>query len=138
MSIFSSVVFLPCGDISATQEFYTRLVGLKLAQQQGGGSVQIYDTGYGYWGFCQYADGRPALGGPQGVCLSLNCADEADVDHQYARLAAVGADIVAPPARHPRFAVYSFFVRDPDGYQVEFQKILLPDQELTGCAGWQA
>ena len=27
-----------------------------------------------------------------------------------------------PPRRHPLFPVYSFFVTDPDGYLVEFQK----------------
>ena len=28
------------------------------------------------------------------------------------------------PARHPKFPVYSFFFSDPDGYLLEFQKIV--------------
>ena len=101
-------------------------------QEQAGGTLRIYDTGYGYWGFCQYPDGRPALSGDKGVCLSLNCADEADVDRFYEKVTALGARVLAAPAMQERFPVYSFFIEDPSGYKVEFQKILLPGQELTG------
>lgn len=132
MAIENSVIFLPCRDIAATHDFYTRVVGLQKVQEQAGGTLHIYDTGYGYWGFCQYPDDRPVLGGPQGVCLSLNCADEADVDRFYARVTEQGARVLAAPAMQERFPVYSFFIEDPSGYKVEFQKILLPDQELTG------
>ena len=90
MAIENSVIFLPCRDIAATHDFYTRVVGLQKVQEQAGGTLHIYDTGYGYLGFCQYPDDRPVLGGPQGVCLSLNCADEADVDRFYARVTEQG------------------------------------------------
>lgn len=132
MAIESSVIFLPCGDIAATHDFYTRIVGLRQVQEQAGGTLRIYDTGYGCWGFCQYPDGRPALSGDKGVCLSLNCADEADVDRFYEKVTALGARVLAAPAMQERFPVYSFFIEDPSGYKVEFQKILLTGQELTG------
>jgi len=29
----------------------------------------------------------------------------------------------APPQKHPRFPVYSFFLSDPNGYTLEYQKV---------------
>lgn len=132
MAIENVVVFFPCNDIEATTRFYTEICGLTKVQEQSGGACRIFDTGYGYLGFCQYSDDRPIPAGPRGMCISFNCRDEADVDRQYQRLLQLGADIVAPPCRQERFPVYAFFARDPDGYKVEFQRILLPDQELSG------
>ena len=34
--------------------------------------------------------------------------------------------------RDRQFPVYAFFLWDPNGYRVEFQRILLEDQQLTG------
>ena len=125
-----SVVFLPCGDIERTRAFYQDLLGLPVAQKQGS-NLYIFDTGYGHWGFCRYADGRRPLSGPQGVCLSLNLPDEADVRAMYERVRG-RCEIYRAPARHPDFPVYSFFALDPDGYLVEFQKIDEPEAEGTG------
>lgn len=132
MAIENSVVFFPCLDIEKTSEFYTEIVGLKLVQSQSGGICRIFDTGYGYFGFCQYDDGRPIPSGPTGVCLSLNCHDEADVDRLYQSISQKDCEIVAAPAYQEKFPVYSFFIKDPNGYKVEFQYILLPDQQLEG------
>ena len=60
MKMTGSVIFLPVKDLARTREFYTQIMGLRLAMVQPGGA-EIYDTGYGYWGFCAYGDGRPAL-----------------------------------------------------------------------------
>ena len=132
MAIENSVVFLPVSDIEATTRFYRDVVGLPLVQEQSGGICRIFDTGYGYWGFCQYPDGRPILSGDVGACLSLNCHDEADVDKQYQRMVARGCKIACPPRKQDNFPVYAFFTRDPEDYKVEFQYILLPDQQLMG------
>ena len=126
------VVFFPCSDIAATSRFYQEVCGLPKVQEQAGGKLHIFDTGYGYLGFCQYDDGRPIPSGPLGMCISLNCADEADVDAHYQRLLEKCADIIMPPSYQEKFPVYACFVRDPDNYKVEFQRILLKDQELTG------
>lgn len=130
MAIENSVVFFPCLDIERTSRFYQETVGLRLAQEQAGGACRIFDTGYGYLGFCQYGDGRPIPAGPTGMCISFNCRDEADVDRQYARLKAAGV-AAGPPVRQAKFPVYAFFIQDPDGYKVEFQRIL-EGAELTG------
>ena len=121
MNVPSSIVFLPCSDIKKTDAFYGGLLGLPLVQKQGP-SLSIYDTGYGYFGFCQYADGRPPLSGPKGVCLSINLADNDAVLARFEELRD-RADVYKAPARHPVFPVYSFFLKDPDSYLVEYQKI---------------
>lgn len=119
MAIQSSVSFYPCSSIQATHHFYSEILGLSLHSDQG--KARIYDTGYGYWGFVEYGDRQP---NPAGLCLSLNCEDPADVDRHYDQLVAKGVHPLAPPHKHPQFPVYSFFLKDPDGYLVEFQKIL--------------
>ncbi len=127
MAIESSVIFFPCKNIKETSNFYTEMVGLKLVQvQEGSSECHIFDTGYGFIGFCQYADGRPIPSGPVGMCISFNCCDEADVDAHYEMVKTKGAEIITPPKKHENFPVYSCFFRDPNGYTVEFQKILLP------------
>ena len=55
----------------------------------------IYDSGYGYLGF---------------------------VEALYEKFK--GMKGITAPRPHPQFAVYSFFIQDPDGYTVEFQKIV--------------
>lgn len=132
MAIENSVVFLPVSDIEKTTHFYRDIVGLPMVQEQSGGICRIFDTGYGYWGFCQYPDGRPLLSGPVGACLSLNCHDEEDVDRQYERMISKGCVIDAKPCKQKNFPVYAFFTKDPDNYKVEFQRILLEDQQLMG------
>ena len=117
----SSVVFLPVSDIDETLKFYRDAVGLKIAQKQGD-SLYIFDTGYGYWGFCQYDDGRKPLSGPKGVCLSLNLSTNEEVMARYEMLKD-SCNVYRKPRMHPKYPVYSFFILDPDGYLVEFQKV---------------
>lgn len=121
MPVVSSVTFLPVTNIERTYDFYVNTLNLKVFQKQGD-NLYIFDTGYGYWGFCQYADGRKPLSGPQGVCLSLNLASNDEVIARYEELKD-RCEIIKAPAIHPDFPVFSFFVRDPDGYTVEYQFI---------------
>ena len=116
----TSVVFLPCGDILKTTHFYHDILKFPIAESQGDNLV-IFDTGYGYWGFCEYTDGRALLSGSQGVCLSVNLKDEDAVRVAYEHLKDQ-CEIYKAPAKHPVFPVYSFFLLDPDGYLVEYQK----------------
>ena len=128
MIITSSVLFLPCTDIRKTLHFYHEVLHLPIAQKQSD-NLYIFDTGYGYWGFCQYKDHRKPLSGPQGVCLSLNLPDNEGVLKMYEQLKDL-CPVYKKPAVHPDFPVYSFFLQDPDGYLVEFQKINDPEQKL--------
>ena len=117
----SSVVFLPCSDIAKTYDFYHGTLGLPVFQKQGD-NLYIFDTGYGYWGFCQYGDGRKPLSGQQGACLSINLDSNEEVLEKYEELRD-HCRVHKAPAMHPVFPVFSFFILDPDDYLVEFQKI---------------
>ena len=116
----TSVVFLPCSNIQATEHFYHDLLGLPIAERQSE-NLLIFDAGYGYWGFCQYHDGREPLSGPQGVCLSINLEGRQAVLDAYEKYR-LRCTVHKEPAEHPQFPVFSFFLLDPDGYLVEFQK----------------
>lgn len=119
----SLVVFLPCSNINKTTEFYRDICGITNIQYQVKGKVHIFDTGYGFIGFCQYDDGRPLLSGDKGVCISFNLKDRNEVDELYLKMLEKNVTISSKPTHHKKFPVYSFFVKDPDGYNVEFQKI---------------
>lgn len=123
MTIESSVVFFPVRDINKTDDFYIHKIGLKsyMVQTSDTSECHIYDTGYGYIGFCQYNDGRTIHGG---LCISFNCSCIEDVDAQYKRIKAMDIPVVQPPQYHDHFPVYSCFFKDPDGYIIEFQKII--------------
>ena len=123
MKITSSILFLPVSDIEKTAVFYTEAVGLIKVQEQSGGICRIFDTGYGYLGFCQYPDRRPAVGGDKGPCLSFNCKSREEVDAQYRRVLGLGCQTLCAPHQSEGFPVYSFLLMDPDGYKVEFQVI---------------
>ena len=116
----SSMIFLPVSDIEKTLVFYRDVIKLPIYMKQSD-TLYVFDTGYGYWGFCQYDDGRKPLSGPKGVCLSINLADCAAVDRKYEESKDT-VDILRKPSRHPIYPVYSFFLQDPDGYLVEYQK----------------
>ena len=120
MKAGTSLIFLPCSDIRETEAFYHDILGLPIEERQSDNLV-IFDTGYGYWGFCQYADGRKPLSGPQGVCLSLNLESEEAVVEAFDRLKDK-CRVHQAPTKHPRFPVFSCFLADPDGYMVELQK----------------
>lgn len=116
--IESMVNFYPCLDINQTTHFYLEMIGLTLYQDQG--KARIFDTGYGYLGFCQYDYSDLATQ----TCISFNLKDQESVDQYYKDLKNKGIEVMTSPQKHPQFEVYSFFARDPNGYKLEFQKIL--------------
>lgn len=111
----SLVVFFQCKNLEKTGAFYCQVCKMKLWLNQPG--CKILDSGYGYLGFVENAD----FVMPSYSCISINCVDVDEVDQQYVRLKQYHP---TQPKKHPNFPVYSFFVKDPDGYYVEFQKII--------------
>ena len=112
----SMVVFYQCHDLSRTDQFYIEKLGMKLWNDQPG--CHIYDSGYGYLGFVE----TPEFKLPSYSCISFNCTDCSEVDRIFENFREDPS--VTCPRKHPHFDVYSFFIKDPDGYTVEFQKIL--------------
>jgi catechol 2,3-dioxygenase-like lactoylglutathione lyase family enzyme len=113
------VTFLPTADLAAVDAFYGDLLGLPLARDQG--VCRIYETSPGaYLGFC---DRGYAVPGEFRVVLTLIVDDLAAA---YDALLSRGAAPEGPPAHSERYAVTSFFVRDPNGYLLELQRFDVP------------
>jgi catechol 2,3-dioxygenase-like lactoylglutathione lyase family enzyme len=118
-AIAQQVVFLDTRDLRRAADFYERVIGLRLARDQG--NVRIYHVcGSAYVGFCQNDDApQPA---PR-VVLTL-VTDQ--VDEWFDRLRQHGVEIVKEPADNPPYRIYNGFARDPSGYLLEIQRFWEP------------
>lgn len=112
------IVFLRAADLEATAQFYEQVLCLPLVREQG--TCRIYRVGAGgYLGFCVHLEPMEA----RGLIATLVTQD---VDGWYQHLLAQGVTIVSPPAYNPKYAIYHFFFRDPDGYLLEIQRFDTP------------
>ena len=116
--ITSNIAFYPCVCIEETEAFYLNIIGLEKVFSSK--KARIFSAVKGHFGFMEYADKKAAEGR---LCLSLNCPSEEYVDKHYKRIISLGAEPLDNPKIHETEPVYSFFVKDPNGYLVEFQKI---------------
>ena len=114
-----SWVYTPALD--ATAEFYTDKLGLECVHAAGGARIFAAGDG-GAIGVCEAFADRVVE--PKGGMISLVVDD---VDAWHARLLEQGVEIESPPQRLERFGIYSFLVRDPNGYRIEFQQFLEPE-----------
>jgi len=125
LPITQQITFLYTRDLAATACFYEQVLGLPLALDQG--SCRIYHVcGGGYFGVCQRDDAPER---PTGVILTLVTPD---VDGWYRHLAQQGVPCERPPAVNPRYNIYHFFLRDPNGYLIEIQRFLDPAWDRAG------
>lgn len=114
-AIEGQITFLPTADLTTTDAFYAGVLGLRLVRDQG--ICRIYATAPGaYLGFCDRGDAVPS---EHRVVLTLLVGD---VKAAFDRAVANGATAVEAPAHSARFAALTGFVRDPNGYLVEFQR----------------
>ena len=103
-------------DLEGTAEFYASILGLSLVLDQG--SCRIYRASpAAFIGVCAVRPGRYVE--PKGVVITFVTQE---VDEWHNRLIAAGATIDSPPEYSEQFMVYCFFVRDPNGYLLEFQR----------------
>ena len=116
--ITSNLCFYPSLDLNAVTRFYTEIIGLSVVMNDK--SQRVFSAGKGNIGFVDYGDGLTASGH---ICISFNCESQEAVDAEYERIKKLGYPVRTAPAKHPKFPVYSFFLEDPNGYTVEFQKI---------------
>jgi catechol 2,3-dioxygenase-like lactoylglutathione lyase family enzyme len=110
------VTFIYTPDTDRAFRFYETVLGLKLVRDEGAARIYRIAAG-GYLGICRASPDRPCR--PDGICLTLVTDD---VDGWYARLSACGVAAEGPPKALPEYGVYSFFLRDPDGYLIEVQR----------------
>ena len=103
-------------DLDLAEDFYANRLGLECIRDEG--TARLYRTAEGAAiGVCETFADRVVE--PKGGMISLVTDD---VDSWYERLVARGVDIDKPPHRLEQFGIYTFFVRDPNGYVIEFQQ----------------
>jgi len=118
-AVTQQITFLDTADLARTADFYERVLGFRLARDQG--TCRIYHvSGSAYLGFCQRPD-APAK--PAGVVFTL-VTDR--VDDWCAHLRSHGVEFVKEPADNPPYRIYNAFVRDPNGYVIEIQRFWEP------------
>ncbi len=113
MPFEQTITFLHTNDLDATSHFYEDILGLPLVRDQG--VCRIYKTSENaYLGFCTHLE-TPVT---KSIILTLVTPS---VDTWYETLLAKGVEIVNPPAHNPKYQIYHFFFKDPDGYTLEIQ-----------------
>jgi predicted enzyme related to lactoylglutathione lyase len=111
------IQFLPTPDLATTARFYEDVIGLELIVDQG--TCRIYRVSHGgFIGFCQNPH---ALPNHDGLILTFVLDD---VDGTHTRLSDLGLETDGPPRENPRYRIYHFFARDPNGYRLEVQRFL--------------
>lgn len=113
------VTFLYTRDLLKSAAFYEDIMGLRLVLDQG--SCRIYQVSDdGFLGFCQ-RESAPLE--PQGVIFTFVTSA---VDAWYDHLVEKGVEFEKPPATNSAYNIYHCFLRDPNGYLLEFQQFLDP------------
>jgi len=114
----SGITFLRTKDLDETSQFYIDVLGFELALDQG--ICRIYKICPNcYLGFC-LSEGDT---GSQEVIITLEIED---VEGLNKTLDNLGVEIEVEPRLNERYNIYQMFVRDPNGYLIEFQKFLDP------------
>lgn len=119
------ITFLYADDARTAWQFYERVVGLRLVQDQG--TVRIYEVAgsRAFLGICTAraprASDDPRVEG--GVCFTFVTPDVAGW-HQW--LTARGATMGAPPTHSTDYGIHHFFISDPAGNLLEFQRFERP------------
>jgi len=126
----TQITFLRVGDLAGSTAFYEGRLGLELVLDQGG--CRIYQAGKGgYLGICrdEQQDGADRSRG-----LIFTFVVE-DVDGWYEYLVGQGLEPGEEPQVNQEYQIYHFFVQDPDGYTLEFQRFLDPDWHRRETGG---
>ncbi len=117
-SIQSAITFLKTRDLEATTAFYSDVLGMRLALDQG--ACRIFAiTGGAYIGFCK----TEGATGSDEVIFTLVLED---VDAACDRLEVQGVQVEIRPRHNTQYDIYQMFVRDPNGYRIEIQRFLDP------------
>jgi hypothetical protein len=106
----TGVVFFNTLQLDDLTEFYTQRVGAELWMDQT--DCRIFRHGQFLFGFCQREESETC-----GI-LTFVYPDQDGVDQMYERFRSQALD---PPRDNPRYPIYNFFARDPEGRMIEFQ-----------------
>lgn len=113
------ISFLPSADLEASRRFYSDVLGLELAVDQG--TCLIYRTApSAFVGVCERSDDNLGRG-----VITTFVTD--DVDGWCARIVANGGTINSGPEQSGTYDIYHAFLADPDGNTLEIQRFNDPD-----------
>ena len=117
--IDQQITFLYTPDLDVTAGFYGEILGLPLILDQGSCLIyQVADSAF--LGFCLHMERSNQ---PEGIILTLVTSE---VDDWFEFLLQQGILIEKRPVMNADFNIYHFFVHDPSGYLIEFQRFLDP------------
>ncbi len=111
----AGIVFLKTKRLDAVRQFYQDVVGMSVWLEQPG--IAILQHGNMLVGF--HLQPEPDLDG----LLTFFEDGREYVDRMYAKLSEVAE---GAPKENPKYRIYHFFARDPEGRRVEFQSFLHP------------
>jgi catechol 2,3-dioxygenase-like lactoylglutathione lyase family enzyme len=118
-NIHQQVTFLSTNDLKKTAQFYEQVLGLDLILDQG--ACRIYRIcGDGFLGFCEREEFSPDS---SGVIYTFVTPE---VDQWYQFLMEKNIEVEKPPALNPKYNIYHFFFRDPNGHLFEIQEFRDP------------
>jgi catechol-2,3-dioxygenase len=104
------IVFLRTQELDSVSEFYTKRIGCELWLDQG--NCKILKHGNMLFGFCQ-SDQIDKEG-----VITFFYPEKSTVDSMYNKMENL-AD--SQPKMNPRFNIYHFYAKDPEGRSIEFQ-----------------
>jgi catechol 2,3-dioxygenase-like lactoylglutathione lyase family enzyme len=120
--IDSQITFLYANDLAQTAQFYEETIGLTLKRNQD--TCRIYQVSKdGYLGFCQREHAGQPPSDPPHVIMTI-VTHSVDEWHSYCQERNIQPE--RKPATNPKFDIYHFFLRDPNGYLLEIQQFLYP------------
>jgi hypothetical protein len=106
----TGVVFFNTLMLENLTGFYTQRVGAELWMDQG--DCRIFRHGSFLFGFCQREEAETC-----GI-LTFVYRNREEVVRMYERFRTEALDA---PRDNPRYPIYNFFARDPEGRMIEFQ-----------------
>lgn len=121
---YASITFLTYEDMKAGDHFYRVVLGFPLVEDQGWAKVYRIH-GAANVGIVQAH--RGPVEKPVGAGTLVSIVVE-DVDTWYEKLKnEPSVEVLGPPAMVADIPVYSFFLKDPGGYNVEIQAFTDPE-----------
>jgi hypothetical protein len=104
------IIFFQTRKLDELKSFYIDEVGCSIWLEQG--DCQIYRFANMLFGFCQRDQAPP------GGLVTFFYEQKEEVDRQYLKFKDIA---LAPPKENPKYHIYHFFAKDPEGRMVEFQ-----------------
>ncbi|MCB8945065.1 MAG: VOC family protein [Ardenticatenaceae bacterium] len=127
LKIASQITFLYYKDLSTAQHFYEKIMGFKLAEDQGWAKIYRI-SGNAFVGLVDETRGSLKVQENSAVMLTLVSND---VRGWYDYLKSQDVEFVREFGISDEIQIEYFFIRDPGGYIIEIEKFLKPELAET-------